>query len=47
MKCLLAVLIGNFSFEEVYPGKQIKKDTVITVKPKGGMPLHVRLAKQS
>jgi cytochrome P450 len=44
MKCLLAVLIGKFTFEEVVPGRQVKKEINITVRPKGGMPLRVRLA---
>jgi cytochrome P450 len=43
MKCLLAVLIGKFTFKEVVPGRQVEKETIITVRPKGGMPLHVHL----
>jgi cytochrome P450 len=43
MKCLLAVLIGKFTFEEVVPGRKVEKEALITVRPKGGMPLHVRL----
>jgi len=44
MKCLLAVLIGHFTFEEVIPGRKVEMETHITVRPKGGMPLRVRLA---
>ena len=42
MKCLLAVLIGNYAFEEVTPGRIVEKESIITVRPKGGMPLRIR-----
>jgi len=42
MKCIIAVLIGNYSFEEVVKGRQIEKEAIITVRPKGGMPLRIR-----
>ena len=38
MKCLLAVLIGKFRFEEVIPGRKVEKETTLTMRPKGGMP---------
>jgi len=41
MKCLLAVLVGNFRFEEVDPLRVVEKESIITVRPKGGMPLHI------
>lgn len=47
MKCLLVVLIGKFTFEEVDPLRIVEKETVITVRPKGGMPLHIRKVASS
>jgi hypothetical protein len=41
MKCLLAVLVGNYIFE-VVPGRQVEKESILTVRPKGGMPLRIR-----
>jgi len=46
MKCLLAVLIGNYTFEEVTPGRVVEKESIITVRPKGGMPLRLRRIKR-
>ena len=42
MKCLLSVLVGKFKFEEVDPLRVVEKESIITVRPKGGMPLHIR-----
>jgi hypothetical protein len=47
MKCLLAVLIGKFTFEEVDPMRIVEKESIITVRPKGGMPLHIRKVASS
>jgi len=41
MKCLLAVLVSKYAFEEVTPGREIEKEAIITVRPKGGMPLRI------
>ena len=41
MKCLLAVLVGNYTFGEVTPGRVVEKETIITVRPRGGMPLRI------
>lgn len=42
MKCILAVLIGKYAFEEVTPGRIVEKEAIITVRPRGGMPLRIR-----
>jgi hypothetical protein len=44
MKCLLAVLVGKFKYEEIFPGRKVEKETGLTVRPKGGMPLHITKA---
>jgi len=41
MKCLLSVLVANYTFYEVVPGRRVEKESIITVRPKGGMPLRV------
>ena len=42
MKCILTVLIGKYTFEEVTPGRKVEKEAMLTVRPKGGMPLRIR-----
>lgn len=41
MKCLLAMLIGKFKFEEVVPGAIVEKETLLVVRPKGGLRLRI------
>ena len=41
MKCLVSVLVANYSFYEVVPGRRVEKESIITVRPKGGMPLRI------
>jgi cytochrome P450 len=42
MKCLVAVLVARYMFEEVEVGRVVEKEAVITYRPKGGMPLRIR-----
>lgn len=39
MKVLLANLIQNFKFDEVVKGRVVRKESMITTRPKGGMRL--------
>jgi hypothetical protein len=41
MKCLLAMLIGKFKFEEVVPGRVVEKEDILVVRPKGGLRLRI------
>jgi len=41
MKCLLAVLVGKYRYEETVPGRKVERETTLTVRPKGGMPLRI------
>jgi hypothetical protein len=43
MKCLVAALVRDFTFDEVIPGKTVEKESVLTYRPKGG--LHLRIGK--
>src|SRR5438552_5531685 len=41
VKCVLAVLLNKYQFDEVVPGRPVEKETILTVRPKGGMPLRI------
>jgi hypothetical protein len=41
MKVLLAVLLGSFEFAAV-EGRKVEKYSLITMKPKSGLYLHIR-----
>ena len=41
MKVLFAILIQNFRFEEVVKGRCVRKQVMITTRPKDGMYLKV------
>jgi hypothetical protein len=41
MKCILAVLVGKYAFQEITPGRKVEKEMILTVRPKGGMPLRI------
>jgi cytochrome P450 len=46
MKCLLAMLIGKFKFDEVVPGRIVEKETLLVVRPKGGLRLRISSLSQ-
>jgi cytochrome P450 len=46
MKCLLAVLVGKFKFEEVVPGRVVEREAMMVVRPKGGMRLRISRVDQ-